>query len=133
DTHTLRHTHTHTLRHTHTHTHTLRHTYTHTERHTNTHAEIYTHILRQKQRWALPVITLCVHREGVQWEAIDWMDNAECLDLIEKKLGMLALVNEESRFPKGTDFTLLEKLHSRHSVSHTVHTHTDPHKRPRHT
>uniref|UniRef100_A0AAZ3RGN9 Myosin X, like 1 n=1 Tax=Oncorhynchus tshawytscha TaxID=74940 RepID=A0AAZ3RGN9_ONCTS len=57
------------------------------------------------------------NREGVQWEAIDWMDNAECLDLIEKKLGMLALVNEESRFPKGTDFTLLEKLHSRHSTN----------------
>ncbi|KAA8577937.1 hypothetical protein FQN60_008770, partial [Etheostoma spectabile] len=55
--------------------------------------------------------------EGVQWDAIDWMDNAECLDLIEKKLGLLALVNEESRFPKGTDFTLLEKLHSRHSTN----------------
>uniref|UniRef100_A0A8C5HUJ1 Unconventional myosin-X-like n=1 Tax=Gouania willdenowi TaxID=441366 RepID=A0A8C5HUJ1_GOUWI len=24
------------------------------------------------------------NREGIQWEAIDWMDNAECLDLIEK-------------------------------------------------
>uniref|UniRef100_A0A8B9L4C5 Myosin X, like 1 n=1 Tax=Astyanax mexicanus TaxID=7994 RepID=A0A8B9L4C5_ASTMX len=57
------------------------------------------------------------NREGIRWEAIDWMDNAECLDLIEKKLGMLALVNEESRFPKGTDFTLLEKLHSRHSTN----------------
>jgi len=30
---------------------------------------------------------------------------------------MLALINEESRFPKGTDYTLLEKLHSRHAVS----------------
>ncbi|KAG7263679.1 hypothetical protein CRUP_035551 [Coryphaenoides rupestris] len=60
------------------------------------------------------------NREGVQWDAIDWMDNAECLDLIEKKLGMLALVNEESRFPKGTDFTLLEKLHSRHAVLYDV-------------
>ncbi|XP_062383564.1 unconventional myosin-X [Sardina pilchardus] len=57
------------------------------------------------------------NREGIQWEAIDWMDNAECLDLIEKKLGMLALINEESRFPKGTDFTLLEKLHSRHATN----------------
>uniref|UniRef100_A0A3B4C8G7 Myosin X, like 1 n=1 Tax=Pygocentrus nattereri TaxID=42514 RepID=A0A3B4C8G7_PYGNA len=57
------------------------------------------------------------NREGIRWEAIDWMDNAECLDLIEKKLGLLALVNEESRFPKGTDFTLLEKLHSRHSTN----------------
>ncbi|XP_051879178.1 unconventional myosin-X-like [Pristis pectinata] len=55
------------------------------------------------------------NREGVSWEAIDWMDNAECLDLIEKKLGLLSLINEESRFPKGTDFTLLEKLHSQHT------------------
>ncbi|XP_015214796.2 unconventional myosin-X-like [Lepisosteus oculatus] len=57
------------------------------------------------------------NREGIHWEAIDWMDNAECLDLIEKKLGMLALINEESRFPKGTDYTLLEKLHSRHAIN----------------
>ncbi|XP_064183579.1 unconventional myosin-X [Anguilla rostrata] len=57
------------------------------------------------------------NREGIRWEAIDWMDNAECLDLIEKKLGLLALINEESRFPKGTDDTLLEKLHSRHATN----------------
>ncbi|KAM9447915.1 unconventional myosin-X [Salvelinus alpinus] len=57
------------------------------------------------------------NREGIQWEAIDWKENAECLDLIEKKLGMLALINEESRFPKGTDYTLLEKLHSRHATN----------------
>ncbi|XP_031749628.1 unconventional myosin-X [Xenopus tropicalis] len=55
------------------------------------------------------------NREGIHWDAIGWMDNAECLDLIEKKLGILALINEESRFPKGTDFTLLEKLHNQHS------------------
>nr|XP_033800031.1 unconventional myosin-X-like [Geotrypetes seraphini] len=54
------------------------------------------------------------NREGISWEAIDWKDNAECLDLIEKKLGLLALINEESRFPKGTDCTLLEKLHDQH-------------------
>lgn len=35
-------------------------------------------------------VCACAHcvfghnREGIQWEAIDWMDNAECLDLIEK-------------------------------------------------
>uniref|UniRef100_A0A7M4FPW2 Unconventional myosin-X-like n=1 Tax=Crocodylus porosus TaxID=8502 RepID=A0A7M4FPW2_CROPO len=34
------------------------------------------------------------------------------------KLGLLALVNEESRFPKGTDSTLLEKLHSQHASNH---------------
>ncbi|XP_069473058.1 unconventional myosin-X-like [Ambystoma mexicanum] len=57
-------------------------------------------------------------REGISWEAIDWMDNAECLDLVEKKLGLLALINEESRFPKGTDGTLLEKLHNQHAGNH---------------
>nr|XP_014341456.1 PREDICTED: unconventional myosin-X-like [Latimeria chalumnae] len=55
------------------------------------------------------------NREGISWEAIDWSDNAECLDLVEKKLGLLALINEESRFPKGTDKTLMEKLHSQHA------------------
>ncbi|KAM4627006.1 unconventional myosin-X-like [Discoglossus pictus] len=55
------------------------------------------------------------NREGINWEAIEWMDNAECLDLVEKKLGLLALINEESRFPKGTDFTLLEKLNNQHA------------------
>lgn len=29
-------------------------------------------------------VCVCAPREGIQWEAIDWMDNAECLDLIEK-------------------------------------------------
>ncbi|XP_029929557.1 unconventional myosin-X [Myripristis murdjan] len=55
------------------------------------------------------------NKEGLVWEDINWMDNGECLDLIEKKLGLLALLNEESHFPKATDDTLLEKLHSQHS------------------
>uniref|UniRef100_A0A9J7ZN00 Myosin X n=1 Tax=Cyprinus carpio carpio TaxID=630221 RepID=A0A9J7ZN00_CYPCA len=55
------------------------------------------------------------NKEGLVWDDVNWMDNGECLDLIEKKLGLLALVNEESHFPKGTDDTLLEKLHSQHS------------------
>ncbi|XP_023671384.2 unconventional myosin-X [Paramormyrops kingsleyae] len=55
------------------------------------------------------------NKEGLVWEDIDWMDNGECLDLIEKKLGLLALINEESHFPKATDDTLLGKLHIQHS------------------
>ncbi|XP_016385335.1 unconventional myosin-X-like isoform X1 [Sinocyclocheilus rhinocerous] len=55
------------------------------------------------------------NKEGLVWDDVNWMDNGECLDLIEKKLGLLALVNEESHFPKGTDDTLLEKLHSQHA------------------
>ncbi|XP_058917904.1 unconventional myosin-X [Kogia breviceps] len=57
-------------------------------------------------------------REGLVWEDIDWIDNGECLDLIEKKLGLLALINEESHFPQATDGTLLEKLHSQHANNH---------------
>ncbi|KAJ8397366.1 hypothetical protein AAFF_G00439150 [Aldrovandia affinis] len=58
------------------------------------------------------------NKEGLVWEDINWMDNGECLDLIEKKLGLLALINEESHFPKATDSTLLEKLHGQHSKNH---------------
>ncbi|XP_056376909.1 unconventional myosin-X isoform X1 [Hyla sarda] len=54
-------------------------------------------------------------REGLVWEDINWTDNGECLDLIEKKLGLLALINEECYFPKATDSTLLEKLHRQHA------------------
>ena len=43
------------------------------------------------------------------------MDNGECLDLIERKLGVQSLLDEESRFPKGTDESLLGKLHSSHA------------------
>ncbi|XP_071812274.1 unconventional myosin-X-like isoform X4 [Apostichopus japonicus] len=53
--------------------------------------------------------------EGLSWVDIDWQDNGECLDLIEKKLGIISLVNEESRFPKGTDETMLTKLHTTHA------------------
>ncbi|XP_053322298.1 unconventional myosin-X [Spea bombifrons] len=54
-------------------------------------------------------------REGLVWEDINWIDNGECLNLIEKKLGLLALINEESYFPRATDCTLLEKLHNQHA------------------
>ena len=37
-----------------------------------------------------------------------------------KKLGVLSLLDEESRFPKGTDQTLLEKLHKAHEVHITI-------------
>ena len=26
----------------------------------------------------------CCFREGIEWADIDWVDNGECLDLIEK-------------------------------------------------
>ncbi|XP_061411244.1 unconventional myosin-X-like [Lethenteron reissneri] len=56
-------------------------------------------------------------REGIEWKEIPWMDNKDCLDLIEEKLGVLALINEESLFPRGTNNTLLNKLHHHHSMN----------------
>ena len=35
---------------------------------------------------------------------------------LSQKLGVLALIDEESNFPKGTDESMLEKLHSSHEV-----------------
>ncbi|XP_066302759.1 unconventional myosin-X-like isoform X5 [Branchiostoma lanceolatum] len=54
------------------------------------------------------------NREGIVWTDIDWVDNGECLDLVERKLGILDLLDEESRFPKGTDNTFVDKLHGGH-------------------
>lgn len=56
-------------------------------------------------------------REGINWSEIEWVDNGECLDLIERKLGVLSLIDEESRFPKGTDESMLGKLHSAHGTN----------------
>ncbi|KAK4796712.1 hypothetical protein SAY86_029038 [Trapa natans] len=49
--------------------------------------------------------------DGIDWTRIDFEDNEDCLDLIEKKLfGILSLLDEESNFPKATDLTFANKL-----------------------
>ena len=30
------------------------------------------------------IVVLLNHREGIDWADIEWVDNAECLDLVEK-------------------------------------------------
>merc|ERR1712002_432092 len=54
-------------------------------------------------------------REGIQWDFIDFgMDLAATIELIEKKLGILAILEEECIVPKATDKTFLEKLMGKH-------------------
>lgn len=55
-------------------------------------------------------------KEGIAWTNINYIDNQENLDTIGlKPMNLLSLIDEESRFPKGTDITLLSKLHVNHS------------------
>jgi myosin-7 len=56
-------------------------------------------------------------KEAINWTKITFKDNQATLDMLsEKPLNVLALIDEESRFPKGTDETLLAKLHENHSA-----------------
>ncbi|MCO5570788.1 hypothetical protein L7F22_024516 [Adiantum nelumboides] len=49
--------------------------------------------------------------EGIDWTQVEFEDNQECLELVEKRpLGLISLLDEECTFPKGTDHTLAEKL-----------------------
>ncbi|KAI9352288.1 P-loop containing nucleoside triphosphate hydrolase protein [Zopfochytrium polystomum] len=54
--------------------------------------------------------------EKIQWSFIDYYDNQPCIDMIESKLGILDLLDEESRLPAGSDNSLVIKLHQRFGV-----------------
>ncbi|KAL3229067.1 Myosin-2 [Nakaseomyces bracarensis] len=50
-------------------------------------------------------------REQIEWSFIEFNDNQPCIDLIENKLGILSLLDEESRLPAGSDESWTEKLY----------------------
>ncbi|CAF4206252.1 unnamed protein product, partial [Rotaria sp. Silwood2] len=50
-------------------------------------------------------------RENIDWEYIDFgLDLQPTIDLIEKPMGILSLLDEECLFPKATDRTYVDKL-----------------------
>lgn len=58
-------------------------------------------------------------KEGIEWTMIDFYDNQPCIDLIEAKLGVLDLLDEECRMISGSDETWLNKLNEKcHKYQH---------------
>ncbi|XP_042304746.1 unconventional myosin-Vb isoform X2 [Sceloporus undulatus] len=56
-------------------------------------------------------------KEQIPWTLIDFYDNQPCIDLIEAKLGIFDLLDEECKVPKGTDQNWAQKLYDRHGSS----------------
>jgi len=54
-------------------------------------------------------------REGIDWEFIDFgLDLQACIELIEKPLGIMSILEEECMFPKATNKTFQDKLYQNH-------------------
>ncbi|KAL0095549.1 P-loop containing nucleoside triphosphate hydrolase protein [Phycomyces blakesleeanus] len=51
-------------------------------------------------------------REEIDWKFIEFADNQKCIEMIENKMGVLSLLDEESRLPSGTDQGFCNKLYS---------------------
>uniref|UniRef100_A0A8C8SPI5 Myosin VC n=1 Tax=Pelusios castaneus TaxID=367368 RepID=A0A8C8SPI5_9SAUR len=51
-------------------------------------------------------------KENIPWTLIDFYDNQPVIDLIEAKMGILELLDEECLFPQGTDENWLQKLYN---------------------
>lgn len=48
--------------------------------------------------------------EGIPWSHVDFSDNAEVLGLVESRMGVIAVLNEECVRPKGSDVSFVSKV-----------------------
>ncbi|XP_077568267.1 unconventional myosin-Va-like [Stigmatopora nigra] len=51
-------------------------------------------------------------QEQIPWALIDFYDNQPCINLIEAKLGILDLLDEECKMPKGSDGSWSQKMYN---------------------
>ncbi|XP_069752500.1 unconventional myosin-VIIa-like [Narcine bancroftii] len=66
------------------------------------------HLFKQEQAEYL--------QENITWQHIDFVDNQKALDTLSNKpMNIISLIDEESKLPKGTDRTMLNKLNLHHN------------------
>ena len=54
-------------------------------------------------------------KEGISWEKIAFIDNQATLNMIaQKPMNIFALIDEQTKFPKATDVSLVQRLHQQH-------------------
>ncbi|XP_034548994.1 myosin, heavy chain 7B, cardiac muscle, beta a [Notolabrus celidotus] len=54
-------------------------------------------------------------REGIEWTFIDFgLDLQACIDLIEKPMGIMSILEEECMFPKASDSSFKAKMYDNH-------------------
>lgn len=60
--------------------------------------------------------------EGIPVDLVEFSDNRPVLDmLLSRPLGLLALLDEESRFPRATDRTFIRKYNTLNYLNGTFH------------
>ncbi|CAJ1390721.1 unnamed protein product [Effrenium voratum] len=62
------------------------------------------------------------NEEGISWSHIEWQDNKEIIDQLERKpLGLFCILDSECLMPNATDDTCLSKIHSSFKSSRVVY------------
>eukprot|EP00644_Phytophthora_capsici_P002316 jgi/Phyca11/548162/estExt2_Genewise1Plus.C_PHYCAscaffold_270396 len=55
-------------------------------------------------------------REGLQWDHIQYQDNQGIVEVIEGKMGIIALMNDHLRQPRDTEEALVNKIRTNHQT-----------------
>ncbi|RLN91034.1 hypothetical protein BBJ28_00005231, partial [Nothophytophthora sp. Chile5] len=55
-------------------------------------------------------------REGLQWDHIQYQDNKDIVEVIDGKMGIIALMNDHLRQPRGTEEALVNKFRTNHQT-----------------